>query len=120
MQFQVTTSTPDEILILTLTGEIADGEGPMAMQIIYDTIKKSGLKRILIDNRQVSGRGSVASTFFDVRNLPGPLTGIRIAMLNKGDDTGFAAFSEATGYNVGLRFRLFSDEDTALSWLRSG
>lgn len=105
-------------------------EGQLSMELRHDLLSQalfalqaSGFVRLLIDvTRTVFGPAESMTDAFQVitymRNL-GFAPGIRIAFLQRGDDSR-RKFFENAAQTDGLDLKYFNDRDEALLWLTNG
>jgi hypothetical protein len=121
MDFELTSSQDDDILIVTFTGRSTEKNAHAMTRRYFEVVLGSGMKKVLADIRLLKGRLSVVETYDLVRDLPvrPTPTDVKTAILETQEERGYANFLETTSGNAGVRFRCFFDREEALSWLRT-
>lgn len=74
-------------------------------------------KLILLDIRQLQGRGSVTNTFFRAASVPNDMKMLRIALLESPEYEQSAKITETMYRNSGANIQLFIDQYKAEEWL---
>jgi hypothetical protein len=121
MDFNITSSLDDDILIATFTGESTTKNAHAMIRRYFEIVLGSGMKKVLADIQRLKGRLSVVETYDLVRDLPvkPTPTDIKTAILEAKEERGYASFLETTSANAGVRFRCFFNREEAISWLRT-
>ena len=109
MDFDITSSQDDDLLIVTFTGQSTTKNAHAMVTRYFEIVLGSGKRKVLADVRLLKGRLSVVETYDLVRDLPVKPTPTDIK----------TAILETTSANAGVRFRCFFDPEEALSWLRT-
>ena len=121
MDFDITSSQDDDLLIVTFTGQSTTKNVHAMVTRYFEIVLGSGKRKVLADVRLLKGRLSVVETYDLVRDLPvkPTPTDIKTAILETKEEREYASFLETTSANAGVRFRCFFDPEEALSWLRT-
>lgn len=121
MDFDITSTLDQDVLIVTFTGQSGGNNTHAMTKRYFEIVLESGAKKVLADIRPLMGRLSVVDTYHLVRNLPvkPTPTGIKTAVLDTKEGRGYANFLETTSANAGVHFRCFVDREAALSWLNT-
>jgi hypothetical protein len=121
MNFEITASPDQDILIVTFTGRSTKDNARAMTKRYFEILRESDPRKVLADIRSLEGRLSPGDTYFLVRDLPvNPLpAGIRTAVLEAKDKLEYADFLETTSVNAGVALRCFVDRAEAISWLRT-
>ena len=121
MDFDITSSSEGDVLIVSFTGQSTPKNAHAMTKRYFEIVLGSGMKKVLADIRLLNGRLSEAETYFLVRDLPikpAPVD-IKTAVLELEQRREYARFLETTSANAGVRLKYFIDREEALSWLRS-
>lgn len=85
---------------------------------ISGIIDKYGLKNIMVDLREVTGRLSVFDSVEHIENYPHEMKLRNYAVLDKPENKTQNQFFENAAYNRGYRIFFFTDEAEAVKWLQ--
>ena len=117
--FELSSSSTGDILVVTFTGESTAKNAPAMIRRYFEIVLGSGKRKVLADIRALRGRLSGANTYFLIRNLPvKPVPAdIRTAIVESSGNRAYAEFLETTAANAGVYFASFLDYEAALGWL---
>ena len=117
--YQIASAVNDGFVEMTLTGEITNSSTENLMQDLIASDKLLEKRKQLIDFRQLRGRLGITDTYHFVRRYPVCQPAMKIAFVDTPDNVEMASFQEATALNAGLRFKWFTDIDSARIWLKN-
>jgi hypothetical protein len=120
MDVEIKSDVQDDILVVTFSGQVTDGNVHALIKRYFEVALGSGLKRILVDLRPLEGRLSLGNTYFVIRELPAPVPpDVTTALVENKRFRKNGEFLQVALKNVGINLRLFLDYDEAFAWLRS-
>ncbi len=119
IKYNISESTQDHIMEMTITGEITKGTINNLLDDIFTLLKLKKPKALLVDSRPLKGRLDLAETYFQVRNYPQDRPIIFTAAVDTEENYEFQSFHETTATNAGHRLKWFTDIDKARQWLMS-
>ena len=117
--YQISSSVNEDILEITLIGEITKDAVPKLEFEVIDIIKSNNLKNLLVDFRSIKGRFGYIEAYERVRNYPPDRSRVKNAIVDIPEHADYESFQETTARNAGLSWKCFTDIDKARSWLKS-
>ena len=118
-EYQISSSVHEEILEIVVTGEEVSSNSERMKNDIDNVIIKNNLKNVIIDVRVLKGRLGVTDTYQRVRNYHPDIRKFNVAIVDLPENAEYQNFHETTSQNAGLRFKWFTDMDTARDWLKN-
>lgn len=118
--FQFSTSVNEGILEVVMTGKLATADVEGLQIKLTDIIIETGAKALLIDSREVDGRGISLPEIFDaarrqIADIPKATT----AVVDWPEHVDKLSFLETTAFNAGWSVKWFADLDDARAWLKN-
>ncbi len=107
-------------LHLVLQGSIEkDAEADKMQEDLIEQLRQHPFKTklILLDVRDLVGRGSVTNTFFRASSVPNDIKMLRIALLENSENAAKGKIAETMYKNSGTGMQLFTDYYKAEEWL---
>jgi len=122
MTYSLDFETRDNILWVTATGTRSIKAVLEISKEVMDASKEQGIKKVLVDIRPLEGRLSTSSSFLVPAHffpkIRDPKILSQVALLDLEDFEYSNQFFENAAVKRGLNLKFFSDELSALTWLR--
>ena len=116
-QFQFLIEKSDEIIIVTITGEITTHNVDSLQELITNSLIKTEFRYLLVDIRSLKGRMGVTDTYYRARTFPVDTTVEKIAVVDLAENENYQSFQETVSVNMGFNWRWFDNVDDAKAWL---
>jgi hypothetical protein len=113
-------STEERHALLRIGGDFPTAPAAQALffQEATELVQKSGRSRVLVDLRALGRRLDVPGIFeYVVRNYSEEPPHVRVAVLDRPEHMARSYFFETVMQNSGRDYKLFKDENEALTWL---
>jgi len=118
VEYQISSFVNEDILEITLTGEITeDAVSKLEFEVIA-IIKSNNLKNLLVDFRAIKGRFGYIEAYERVRNYPPDRYRVKNAIVDIPEHADYESFQETTARNAGLAWKCFTDVEEARVWLK--
>lgn len=118
-EYQILTSMSGDIHEIILAGELTAKNIEKLENEVTAIIKSNQVKNLLVDARTLKSRLNNAEVYYRARNHPPEFYRINIAILDLPENFEFRSFQEWTSINAGLRWKWFTDSDSAKEWLNN-
>ena len=119
MQYAITHVIEGNLLRIALSGPFENNRFEPILQQVWEWAQTPGVELLLIDIRELEGRVSLSQIFFNIRSYPLAAAALKTAVLERAENMERAAFHDTAAGNMGFHVRHFSEEPTALAWLRA-
>lgn len=117
-EYQISSSVNDDILEITVTGEVTKSSMDQLAVEAAVIIIEHGLRNVLVDIRALKGRLGIMDTYSFVRK-PVERPKMKGALVDLPENKDYLKFLETTARNAGLSLKCFIDIDAARAWLKS-
>jgi len=118
--YQLSISLNDEIVEITIGGEIRKREIESLHKDVISIISDHKAKSVICDITSLKGRfDEFAAAYFRVRNIPKNVGILPTAVVDQSKNEAYRAFYETTASNVGQRLKWFYDMESARSWIKA-
>lgn len=115
----LTWSVQDDILIVNFSGMLIEKEIRDILEEYLEAVRGSGLKKVLVDTRDLKGRLSIIEVYLHTRSFPVPDHSIKTAVVEQEENKRYAEFQELFLKNKGhISTQFFFDFDEAMAWLK--
>jgi hypothetical protein len=118
-EYKISSSVNEEIHEIILAGELTAGNIENLENEVTAIIKTNGVKNLLVNALALKSRLNYAEAYYLARNHPPEFYRINIAIVDRPENFEFRSFQEWTSINAGLRWKWFTDIDSAREWLKS-
>ena len=120
-EYQIYPSVNESILEVSLTGKLVASVFEELQNKIFDIIKVTVAKKLLIDVRAINEqRMNITQTYFAVRHPLHDMQNVKkTAVVDRPENSDIGTFAETAALNVGRAFKWFTDIDEARNWLKS-
>ena len=116
---ELTCSVQDDILVVKFSGMLIEREISDTLEQYIETVRSSGLKKVLVDTRDLRGRLSIIEVYLHTRTLPPPDHSIKTAIVENEENKRYAEFQDLFLKNKGhISTQFFFDLDEAMAWLK--
>ncbi len=115
----LTWSVQDDILVIKFSGMLIEKEIGDTLEQYTEIVRSSGLKKVLVDTRDLTGRLSIIEAYLHTRSFPVPDHSIKSAIIENEENKRYAEFQELFLKNKGhVSTQFFFDLDEAMAWLK--
>jgi hypothetical protein len=117
--YQIKPFVHDEILELSITGDLTKNDLDKLRTEIITILKKTKVRAFLWDGIIARGPTDIIDAYFRTRSVPIEVTKqiIATAIVEPLIHKEFQSFYETTAANAGISLKYFSDIETARAWL---
>jgi hypothetical protein len=117
-KYQIHESINEGILEIVIKGEATLGTIKNIQDEVIAAIKKANVTSLLVDARDIKGRGGPTEPYFRVRNYPPDRPRVDVAVVDLEENVKFQSLHEIAALKAGLSMKSFTDIDAARVWLK--
>jgi hypothetical protein len=118
-KYQISPSVNEGILEIIFTGEVISSTLGNLQKEVIAVIDANDVDNVLIDIRSLKGSSGFGDAYERVRKYPPNILRLNVAIVDTPARMDFDSFYETTSHNAGIRFKFFTDMDTARDWFKS-